>query len=578
MNLESDIFNLLQCQEQMADEGQIVYTKEQQLQKVNDLVANLKSQYSGFVNQIELEDQVYLITIPLEIHNQICTFQFELLLDFEYNESVCRVILSDSSGRIIVKEKSIRISLSRYMLRLNTGLRVGSFFIHPLEGYIGLKLSTAHEQGHLFYQKESNYYEFVNYLDSLIQTALFSIRYHFLRIMILINRVDIKKIERYEEYMSTNRYPQSEKKGWRKFPQDIVPLLQRLKNTTKDNLNETFNNEQYQQYGPIISKQITSEIKIINQIKTDSPSDLQVEDKHVINSGGFSIIYGKDITYKLEKNEQKNTMKRHFAIKLDKNPETKKIQNEIKILQALSQDFQQDEQKCQNQKQNFFKFTGKCPYIAQFYYVPENSDVLLMERYFYSSLDHFQRRQEEFLSISTRIYLAHSIAMGLRYCHNYNIIHMDIKPANILISKTFLAKISDFGEAILMKGNKRNQRSGRSMPYCAPEMLNPNYKENFTQAYDIFSFGVLLFELLFERQPIDFRHQNIKLLEEKYQRQTYSVRVNLEEDKKKGPQLIMKYLLKLCLACLQPDPKYRPNIDKIILILKDSLSYMDKMY
>lgn len=40
----------------------------------------------------------------------------------------------------------------------------------------------------------------------------------------------------------------------------------------------------------------------------------------------------------------------------------------------------------------------------------------------------------------------------------------------------------------------------------------------------------------------------------------------------------MKYLGRLCLLCLQPDPKNRPNIDKIVLILKDSLSYLDRMY
>ncbi|CAK94444.1 unnamed protein product (macronuclear) [Paramecium tetraurelia] len=578
MNQESIIFNLLQCQEYLLDEQQIKYTKEQQLQKVKDLVANLIVKYKSFVNQIEIEDQVYLITIPMEVHNQICTIQFELLLNFKCNENDYRVILTDSSGRIIVKEKNIRISLSRYMLRLNTGLRIGSFYIHPLNGYIGFKLQCQSEQGLLFYQTESDYYKFINYLDTLIETALYSVRFHFLRIMILINRIDIKQIQIYEKYMMMKRYPEIEKIEWRKFPQDIIPLLQRIKNTSQTNLNETYNNEQYKKYGPIISKSMITENKIINQIKVDSPSDLQVEEKHEINSGGFSIIYGKDITYQLDKNQEKNIMKRHFAIKLDKSPETNKIKKEIKILQTLAQEFEQDEQKGQMQNQEFFKFTGKCPYIAQFYYVPENTDILLMERYYYSSLDNFSRRQEEFLSMSTKIFLAHSVAMGLRYCHNYNIIHMDIKPANILISKALVAKISDFGEAISTKGNQQNQKVGRSMPYCAPEMLNPNWKENFTPAYDIFSFGVLLFELLFERHPIDFRYQNIKILEDKYQRQTYSVRVNIEEDKRKGPQKIMKYLLNLCLACLQPDPKCRPNIDKIVLILKDSLSYMDKMY
>jgi serine/threonine protein kinase len=59
--------------------------------------------------------------------------------------------------------------------------------------------------------------------------------------------------------------------------------------------------------------------------------------------------------------------------------------------------------------------------------------------------------------------------MGLRYCHSYGIVHMDIKPANILVSKTLMAKITDFGEAINFY-DKGNVKSGKTYPYAAPEM------------------------------------------------------------------------------------------------------------
>lgn len=71
-----------------------------------------------------------------------------------------------------------------------------------------------------------------------------------------------------------------------------------------------------------------------------------------------------------------------------------------------------------------------------------------MERYYHSSLNNFLKKQEESISLSTKLFIAHSIAMGLRYCHYYGIIHMDIKPSNILISRSLLAKITDFGEAV----------------------------------------------------------------------------------------------------------------------------------
>lgn len=95
---------------------------------------------------------------------------------------------------------------------------------------------------------------------------------------------------------------------------------------------------------------------------------------------------------------------------------------------------------------------------------------------------------------------------------------MDIKPANILISKTLVAKITDFGEAIHKNGTGQPQSVGKTLPYCAPEMLKSSEQQNFTYAYDIYSFGFLLFELLFERYPIVYFTIIFRILEDKIQR------------------------------------------------------------
>ena len=102
------------------------------------------------------------------------------------------------------------------------------------------------------------------------------------------------------------------------------------------------------------------------------------------------------------------------------------------------------------------------------------------------------------MSLSTKLYIAQSIALGLRYIHSYKIVHMDIKPANILVSKTLMAKITDFGEAVNLEF-KDNYKSGKTFPYAAPEMSSG---KEITTAYDIFAFGTLLFELIFDRYPI----------------------------------------------------------------------------
>ncbi|CAD8126548.1 unnamed protein product [Paramecium sonneborni] len=545
---------------------------------VENLVKHLRIQYKAFIQYEEIDDQVFLITFPLEVHNSLCTLQFEIKLNFPELNTQFLIFLIGQDGRILVKEKNIRLQLSRYMLRLNSGFRVGSFFINPIHGYVGLKLQCQTEIADLIYTDQIKFDEFIKYVDSLITTGLHSLRFHYIRILILINHIKITDLKIFEQYMDHNRYAENENKMWRKLPPEIINILQRIKNTLQKNLNQHFDQKEYESYGPIIQKQVLTDSKIINQIQPVSENELSIDKNQEINSGGFGTIFGKDISYIMENDKDQKKIKKHLAIKIDSKKNEQKVQKELKILSFLSQEQILHYKNSQRVELKYFKFSGTCPYITQFYNVQERTDILLMERYYHSSLNNFLKKQEESISLSTKLFIAHSIAMGLRYCHYYGIIHMDIKPSNILISRSLLAKITDFGEAVNKNMEQKNYSIGRTMPYCAPEIMRPFNINNITPAYDIFSFGVILFELIFERNPFNFQNQNQKILEEKYLKQSYTIKYDEEYDKTLGPQKLMKYLGRLCLACLQPDPKIRPNIDKIILILKDSLSYLDRMY
>ena len=60
--------------------------------------------------------------------------------------------------------------------------------------------------------------------------------------------------------------------------------------------------------------------------------------------------------------------------------------------------------------------------------------------------------------------------MGLSYIHSCNVIHNDIKPGNIFISKNYLVKISDFGEAKCPNVETAGG-SGLTFPYGSPELI-----------------------------------------------------------------------------------------------------------
>ncbi|MGZ4818154.1 MAG: protein kinase domain-containing protein [Terriglobales bacterium] len=99
---------------------------------------------------------------------------------------------------------------------------------------------------------------------------------------------------------------------------------------------------------------------------------------------------------------------------------------------------------------------------------------------------------------------------GLHYAHQQNIVHRDIKPANLMVLKDGVVKIVDFGVARI--GNESVTRTGQvigTIQYMSPEQINGNPVDCRT---DIFSLGVVLYELLTYSLPFQGRDTGSTLL------------------------------------------------------------------
>ena len=109
----------------------------------------------------------------------------------------------------------------------------------------------------------------------------------------------------------------------------------------------------------------------------------------------------------------------------------------------------------------------------------------------------------DFMPYPERLLYLIQIARGLAYAHDQGVIHRDIKPANIRILADGSVKILDFGVAMLLNTETRLTREGMAVgtaAYLAPEQVQGNPTDRRT---DVFSFGILAYELLTGHRPFE---------------------------------------------------------------------------
>lgn len=104
------------------------------------------------------------------------------------------------------------------------------------------------------------------------------------------------------------------------------------------------------------------------------------------------------------------------------------------------------------------------------------------------------------LSVKEAVTIAIQVSMGIEAAHNNHIIHRDIKPQNIIISKEGKVKVTDFGIAKAATSNTITSNVMGSVHYTSPEQARGGYSD---EKSDIYSLGITLFEMLTGRVPFN---------------------------------------------------------------------------
>ncbi|MBQ7841388.1 MAG: Stk1 family PASTA domain-containing Ser/Thr kinase [Lachnospiraceae bacterium] len=104
------------------------------------------------------------------------------------------------------------------------------------------------------------------------------------------------------------------------------------------------------------------------------------------------------------------------------------------------------------------------------------------------------------LSFKEAVSIAIQACMGIEAAHKNHIIHRDIKPQNIIISKDGKVKVTDFGIAKAATSNTITSNVMGSVHYTSPEQARGGYSD---EKSDIYSMGITLFEMLTGRVPFN---------------------------------------------------------------------------
>ena len=145
------------------------------------------------------------------------------------------------------------------------------------------------------------------------------------------------------------------------------------------------------------------------------------------------------------------------------------------------------------------------PNIARLFDGGETSDgvpYLVMEYVEGSPINRYCN--EHNLSTEQRLKLFCTVCDAVQYAHQHLVIHRDIKPGNILVTSEGLPKLVDFGIAkLLQNGKSVSDATATAMPFMTPEYASPEqvYGLSVTTATDVYSLGVVLYELLSGRSP-----------------------------------------------------------------------------
>ncbi|CAM8924218.1 unnamed protein product [Rhodiola kirilowii] len=245
-------------------------------------------------------------------------------------------------------------------------------------------------------------------------------------------------------------------------------------------------------------------------------------ESNLVGTGSFGDVYRGCI---LDENERKLIAVK--VLKLSKHGATKSFTSECKVLRRI-------------RHRNLLRIITSCSSLD---HKGNDFKALIFDFMSNGNLDswlHFsdqQQHETRVLSLAKRVEIAIDVGCALDYLHNgceTPIIHCDLKPSNILLDDDMVAHVGDFGLAKLLHGVTGNLNGGESLSTAIKGSIGyvaPEYGTGATISAqgDIYSYGIILLELITGKRPTDDMFNNGMSLRSFCERAISSDQVDVEE-------------------------------------------------
>lgn len=205
------------------------------------------------------------------------------------------------------------------------------------------------------------------------------------------------------------------------------------------------------------------------------------------------------------------------------------------------------------------------PHIVQFYgYCPGPHYCLVMEYMPGGSLYHLLHGKEA-IKWDIRIRISTDIACGLAFLHKQNILHCDVKSANVMLAENWRAKLVDFGMSKIRTGSYQvsQNKPGGTYEWLAPELVDDS---ECTKASDIYSLGVTFWEIATRKHPFT-----------KFTAPRVLIPMRVKNGLKETiPEDVPKKLSTLIQKCWELVPDKRPTADQVAQYLLSEKDNFDE--